>query len=41
MIVMCKMNSDRENLSSGFPTRFDTNQAVKIKKMTRDLKFPI
>ena len=29
----------RENLSSGFPTRFDTKQAVQIQKMVRDLKF--
>ena len=31
----------RENQSSGFPTRSDTNQAVQPHKMARDLKFGI
>ena len=30
-----------KNLSSGFLTRFDTNQAVHLQKMARDLKFRI
>ena len=30
-----------ENRSSGFPTRYDTNLAVQIQKMTRGLKFRI
>ena len=29
------------NLSSGFPTRSDTNQAVQTQKMARGLKFRI
>ena len=28
-----------ENLSSGFPTRFNTNQPVQSLKMARSLKF--
>ena len=32
---------ERENLSSGFPTRSDTNQAVLSQKMARGLKFLI
>ena len=31
----------RENLSSGFPTRSDTNLAVRPQKMARGLKFRI
>ena len=31
----------RENLSSGFLTRSDTNRAVQLKKMARGLKFRI
>ena len=31
----------RENLSSGFPTRSDTNRAVQLQKMDRGLKFRI
>ena len=31
----------RENLSSGFPTRSDTNQAVQSQQMARGLKFRI
>ena len=31
--------SRRENLSSGFPTRSYTNQAVQPQKMVRSLKF--
>ena len=31
----------RENRSSGFPTRSDTNRAVPAQKMTRSLKFRI
>ena len=31
----------QENLSSGFPTRSDTNQAVQPQKMARGLKFQI
>ena len=34
-------SSLRENRSSGFPTRSDTNRAVQPKKMSRDLKFRI
>ena len=30
-----------ENLSSGFPTRSDTNRAVQPQKMARGLEFPI
>ena len=30
---------DRENRSSGFPTRPDTNQAVQSQKLGRGLKF--
>ena len=28
-----------KNRSSGFPTRFDTNQLVQQQKMAKDLKF--
>ena len=31
----------RENLSSGFPTRSDTNRAIQPQKMVEDLKFRI
>ena len=31
----------RENRSSGFPTRSDTNRAVQAQKMARGLKFRI
>ena len=31
----------RENLSSGFLTRSDTNRTVQPQKMTRDLNFQI
>ena len=31
----------KENLSSGFPTRSDTNRAIQPHKMTRGLKFQI
>ena len=31
----------RENLSSGLPTRSDTNQAVQPQRMARGLKFRI
>ena len=31
----------QENLSSGLPTRSDTNRAVQQQKMARDLKFRI
>ena len=33
--------ASRENLSSGFPTKSDTNRAVQTKKMVRGLKFRI
>ena len=31
----------RENRSSGFPTRSDTNRAAQLLKMARDLKFRV
>ena len=31
----------QKNLSSGFQTRSDTNQAVQPQKMARDLKYRI
>ena len=31
----------RENRSSGFPTRSDTNRAVQAQKMARNFKFRI
>ena len=34
-------NSSRETLSSGFPTRSDTNRAVKPQKIVRGFKFRI
>ena len=33
------MSQVKENLSSGFPIRSDTNQAVQFQKMVRGLKF--
>ena len=33
--------ASKENLSPGFPTRPDTNQAVESQKMIRGLKFRI
>ena len=36
-----KIAASRENLSSGFPTRCDTNRAVQQQKIARGLKFHI
>ena len=33
--------ASRENLFLGFSTRSDTNRAVQLQKMARDLKFRI
>ena len=35
----CKLHSSRENLSSDFPTRSDTNLTVQAQKMVGGLKF--
>ena len=37
LIELC--HDSRENLFSGFPTRFDTNRAVQPQKVARGLKF--
>ena len=36
-----KVSHKQENLSSGFPTSFDTNQAVQPQKMARNWEFLI
>ena len=41
MHVICIRAATRENRSSGFPTRSDTNRAVQSQKQARSLKFRI
>ena len=36
---VCTQSHHQKNLSSGFPTRSNTNRAVQPQKMTRGLKF--
>ena len=40
-LVFLKWASSRENLSSGFATRVDSNQAAQLQRLARGLKFRI
>ena len=39
VLIILSANEPRENQSSGFPTRSDTNRSVQSQRQARDLKF--